>query len=82
MSEETRRYASEDKQIPKIEDKVIPNVTKNINVDADSIELGSPTKGGKIKIYFDSTDVVTAKKKIDNAKEVLNYANANISINV
>ena len=57
-------------------------IHKNINVDADSIELGSPTKGGKIKVYFDAKDVEDAKKKIDNAKLVLDYATANISVNV
>ena len=57
-------------------------IHKNINENADSIELGSPTKGGKIKVYFDAGNVDDAKKKIDNAKIVLDYANANICVNV
>lgn len=49
---------------------------KNINENADSIELGSPTKGGKVKVYFNAENVETAKDKVAKAKLVRDYANS------
>lgn len=40
----------------------------------DSIEVGTPSKGGVLKVYFDATKKEEAKTRIDNAVEVLNYA--------
>lgn len=40
----------------------------------DSIELGTPSKGGVLKVYFDSAKIEDAKQRIDNAAEILNYA--------
>lgn len=40
----------------------------------DSIELGTPSKGGVLKVYFDSSKKEEAKSRIDNAVEVLSYA--------
>jgi len=44
----------------------------------DSLAIGSPTKGGAIKVYgnFDKPDEF--KKKVDNALQVREYANARI----
>jgi len=40
----------------------------------DSIEVGTPSKGGVLKVYFDASKPVDAKTRIDNAVMVLNYA--------
>lgn len=57
-------------------------ISKNVNENPDSIEIGTPSKGGAIKIYGDFADKETFKKKIDAAKEVREYAQANIAINI
>ncbi len=44
------------------------------NQDLDSIELGSASKGGKVKIYGDFNDLDKFKHKIDNANQALSYA--------
>ena len=40
----------------------------------DSIELGTPSKGGAIKVYGDYRDPDAFKKLLDNAFAVRNYA--------
>jgi len=40
----------------------------------DSIELGTPSKGGVLKVYFDSAKLEDAKVRIDNATTILEYA--------
>lgn len=40
----------------------------------DSVEIGTPSKGGVLKVYFDSSKLDEAKQRIDNAAAVLNYA--------
>jgi hypothetical protein len=42
----------------------------------DSIEIGTPSKGGVIKVYGDFINPEAFKLKIDNAIEVRNYANS------
>lgn len=32
----------------------------------DSIEIGTPGKGGNIKVYFDASDLTGAQKRIEN----------------
>ena len=48
----------------------------------DSIAIGSASKGGIIKIYGNFDDKEAFKKKIDSAKEIQTYAQANIALNV
>jgi len=36
----------------------------------DSIEIGSATKSGQLKVYFDADDLVGAQQRIDNAVAV------------
>ena len=55
---------------------------KHITENPDSIEIGTPSKGGAIKIYGNFADEEAFKKKIDAAKKVKEYANANISVNI
>ena len=57
-------------------------IHKNITENADSIEIGTPGKLGAIKIYGNFDNAEEFKKKIDNAKEVREYANANLSVNI
>jgi hypothetical protein len=44
-----------------------------INKNADSLEIGTPSKGGAIKIYCDFNDVEACKQKIRNAREVRDF---------
>lgn len=57
-------------------------VTKIVNDSADSLEIGTPGKSGCVKIYGNFSDVESFKKKIDNAREVKKYAEANLMINM
>ena len=41
----------------------------------DSLEIGTPAKGGAIKVYGDFNDKEIFQKKIDNALELRTYAN-------
>lgn len=44
-------------------DKVVVHRTEY----PDSIEIGTPGKGGNIKVYFDANDLTGAQKRIENA---------------
>ena len=57
-------------------------IHRTINENSDSLEIGTPGKSGCIKIYGSYDNAEEFKKKIDNAKEVREYANANISVNI
>ena len=46
--------------------------------NADSIEIGTPSKGGAIKVYCDFINPDLCKTKINNAIEVRNYTNAKL----
>lgn len=46
------------------------NVTRIINENPDSIEVGTPGKVGCIKIYGDFNNIEAFEKKIKNAKEL------------
>lgn len=58
------------------------SIQKHITENPDSIEIGTPSKGGAIKIYGNFADEEAFKKKIDAAKKVKEYANANLSVNI
>ena len=58
------------------------SVQKVVNENPDSLKIGTPAKGGEIKIYGNFDDVESFKKKIDNAKLVKEYANQNIAVNI
>ena len=49
-------------------------INKMVNDNADSLEIGTPAKGGAIKCYLNFDRVEEFKKKIDNAFEVRRYA--------
>jgi hypothetical protein len=42
--------------------------------NACSIEIGTPSKGGALKVYFDPENLEDAKKRVDAAAEVRKYA--------
>lgn len=50
------------------------NITKHINDEPDSIEIGTAGKGGCIKAYGNFKDLDGFKIKIDNAVIVREYA--------
>ena len=58
------------------------SIQKQVTENPDSIEIGTPSKGGAIKIYGNFEDKEAFKKKIDSAKEVKEYANANLMVNI
>jgi len=58
------------------------SIQKHVTENPDSIEIGTPSKGGAIKVYGNFADVEAFKKKIDAAAEVKKYANAKIAINI
>lgn len=60
----------------------IVTIQRVIYDNPDSIELGTPSKSGAIKVYGDFNKPEEFKKKIDNAKEVRAYAQANLAVNV
>ena len=51
------------------------SIQKVINENPDSIEIGTPSKGGAIKIYGSFADLDSFKAKIDNAVIIRGYAN-------
>ena len=58
------------------------SIQKVVNDNPDSIEIGTPAKGGAVKIYGNFSDESAFKAKIDNAKKVREYAQANIAVNI
>ena len=63
-----------------MEESIQKHIT--VNENPDSIEIGTPSKGGAIKIYGNFDNKEAFKKRIDAAKEVREYANANLAINI
>jgi hypothetical protein len=55
-------------------------IQKVITENPDSIEFGTPSKGGAIKVYGNFDKYEDFQKKIDNAINVRIYAEAQIKI--
>lgn len=51
-----------------------------VNKSPDSLEIGTPGKGGAIKIYGDYSDSDAMKEKIDKAKELRDYARVTLDL--
>jgi len=49
-----------------------------VNESPDSISIGTPGKGGEIKLYGNFADEAAFKAKIDAAKRMREYANAQL----
>jgi hypothetical protein len=45
----------------------------------DSVELGTPSKGGAMKVYFDASNPDEAKMLVDNAYMIREYAQGKIA---
>lgn len=48
----------------------------HVMVRPDSLELGTPSKGGVLKVYFDSGDPIDSERRIREAfrlKEIAQY---------
>ena len=56
------------------------HLSKTVNDAPDSLEIGTPSKGGTIKVYGDFNKPEEFKKKIVSALEVRHYANAQINV--
>jgi len=50
------------------------HVHRQETVNADSIEIGTPSKGGAVKVYLNSADPEAAVKKLDAAFALRQYA--------
>lgn len=54
--------------------QVVTHIHREENVNQDSIEIGTPGKGGTIKVHFNADDPADAKRRIENALKVRGYA--------
>ena len=54
-------------------DEVIKIVLKKTEYP-DSLDIGTPSKGGNIKVYFNASDKEDAEKRISNAIDLLKKA--------
>lgn len=50
------------------------SIQKIVNENPDSVEIGTPSKGGAIKVYGNFSDKDTFKAKIVAAREVRDFA--------
>jgi hypothetical protein len=48
----------------------------------DSVEIGTPSKGGAVKVYYNAADLADAQKRVDNSKIVRDYASTTLSRNI
>jgi len=53
-----------------------------VHENPDSIEVGTPSKGGAIKVYGDFNKPEEFKAKLEKAEEVRKYAQANLFVNI
>jgi len=62
-------------RIMNTDDSVVIHKHETVNPSyQDSIEIGATSKDGKLKVYFNASDIVTARERIDNAHKLLIYA--------
>jgi len=53
--------------------------TKHINENPDSLEIGTPSKGGAVKVYGNYAEPDAFKEKIKNAADVKAYAQVTLA---
>jgi len=58
------------------------SINKIIHENPDSLEIGTPSKGGAIKVYGNFNQPEEFKKKLEKAEEVRKYAQANLFVNI
>lgn len=51
----------------------MPEVITHRTLHSDSITVGTPGKGGEIKVYFDSGNLSEAQTRISNACEARQF---------
>jgi hypothetical protein len=51
----------------------MPEVITTRTLFPDSICIGTPGKGGELKIFFDSSNLTEAQQRIDNAVAARQY---------
>jgi hypothetical protein len=54
---------------------------KEIGKYQDSLDIGSATKGGNIKVYVNANDLTEAKVRFDNMLALKSYANQKVNEN-
>ena len=54
-------------------------ITRVINESMSSLDIGTPAKGGNIKVYYNANNLEEAKKLVDNAIKLREYANTLMS---
>ena len=54
-------------------------VNKHINERSDSFEIGTPSKGGAIKVYFSCQNEQEAKELISKAMQLRQFGEAEYS---
>lgn len=66
-------------------DKLDQAILQNIHVDhestnksPDSLEIGTPGRGGVIKVYGDFSNPEAFRQKIEKALELRDYANSKV----
>jgi hypothetical protein len=55
------------------------SIVRTVAESPDYIEIGTPGKGGSLKIYFDAGDLEGAKVRVMNAMKVRDLANQPMS---
>ena len=59
--------------------KMEEQIHRNVNDNPDSIEIGTPAKGGALKVYGSALTPEDFKKKIDNMMALREYANKKLN---
>lgn len=62
------------------ESETMETTTKIINDSPDSLEIGTPSKGGAIKVYGNATDKEAFVAKIDAMLEIREYASRKMGV--
>ena len=55
-------------------------IHKSVNDNPDSLEIGTPSKGGAVKMYGNFNDPESFKKKVDAAHELRRYAQIKLEL--
>jgi hypothetical protein len=63
-------------------EELVKRIRELVNESAlqDSIEIGTPSKGGAVKLYLNMADIEASKKKIDAAKTLRDYMQGELSV--
>jgi hypothetical protein len=82
---ETEKEETTEQYIKRIENEakrgyVQQHVHKNVDEFPDSITIGTPGRGGEIKIYFNALDVSAAEEKLIQAFKIRKIAQEQLSL--